>query len=408
MIGYEGSGSLISASSRAVAVEVLVHGAQSRARLAQKMGLSPATLTRLVRPLLNAGVLIEAEAVRTPGRGRSSLPLDVDPNRDRFIGVKLTRESIYAVVTDVRSRILDERAVPLASLEVADVVAAVAEVVRALGSGSGARITAVGVTVGGRVDGGGTVADSPFLRWRDVPLRALLGRALGLAVHLDNDVVGLTRAQQWFGHGRGLPSFALLTVGAGIGYGLVVNDEMVPTLVGPVSHYPIDPSGPLCSLGHRGCLTALLSSPSITAAVSAAHGRAVGYDETLDLARTGDAAALRVVRDGARALGRAASAITALTGVTRIILSGEGVHLVDLARSSVEQGRAEYDDDDAPRVDLVVRPMDFFEWARGAAVVAIQREFPPSAPRGTASDDGPRRPSGGDDPAARVDLYISS
>lgn len=367
---------LLSTSSKAVAIEILVHGAESRARLAQRMGLSPATLTRLVRPLVDAGVLVESDAVRTPGRGRAFVPLDVVPDKYRFIGVKLTDESIYAVATDVRSTILDDITVPLTSLQVPDVVAAVTDVVGRLQAGSDQATTAVGVTVGGKVEAGDVVADSPFLHWRDVPLRSLLSQALGLPVHLDNDVVGLTRAQQWFGHGRGLSSFALLTVGAGVGYGLVINGEMVPTFVNPVSHFPVDPSGPLCPVGHRGCMTALLASPSIASAVSAAHGRLIAYDEVLEMAEAGDPTAARVVREAARALGRAASAIATLTGVTRIILSGEGVHLVDVAPASVAEGRAEYSIDPPVEGELIVRPMDFLEWARGAAVIAIQREFP--------------------------------
>jgi predicted NBD/HSP70 family sugar kinase len=237
-------------------------------------------------------------------------------------------------------------------------------------------LDAVGVTVGGRVDAGEVVADSSFLQWRNVPFRSLLGEAVRAPVYLDNDVVGLTKAQQWFGHGKGYSSFALLTVGAGVGYGLVINDVMIPTLLNPLSHYPVDPSGPLCPLGHRGCMTAFLSSRSIIAAVSAAHGRFVEYDDVLEMARAGDAPAIRVVQEAARALGRAASAITAFTGVKRIILSGEGVHLAEAARSSVEEGRTEYDADSALRSELIVRPMDFLEWARGAAVVAIQQTFP--------------------------------
>jgi predicted NBD/HSP70 family sugar kinase len=366
----------LSHTGRAVAVEILVHGPQSRARLADKMGLSAPTLTRLVRPLIESGVLVESDAVRTPGRGRSSLPLDVVPERYRFIGVKLTTESIYAVVTDLRACILDEEIVPLESLRVPDVVAAVGAVVRSFQSRSNRPIDGVGVTVGGQVEAGEIVADSPFLHWHDVPFRSLLSTEIGVPVYLDNDVVGLTKSQQWFGHGKGYTNFALLTVGAGIGYGLVVNDEMVPTLVTPVSHFPVDPSGPLCPLGHRGCMTAYLASDSITSAVSVGHGRLIGYDEVLDLAKADDPIACRVVREAARALGRAASAITSLTGVELIILSGEGVHLAEVARSSVDEGLREYDMHRDPLTDLVVRPMDFLEWARGAAVIAIQEEFP--------------------------------
>lgn len=359
-----------------MAIEVLLHGAQSRARLAAELGLSAATLTRVVKPLIAAGLLEESDAVRTPGRGRSSLPLDVVPGRYRFIGVKLTEESVYAVVTDLRARVLDEEIVPLQSLQVADVVGVVSRVVSAFQARSELPVNAVGVTVGGQVENGEMVSDSPFLHWHEVPFRALLGESLCMPVHLDNDVVGLTRAQHWFGHARGHENFALLTIGAGIGYGLVINDRMVPTSVHPVSHFPVNPAGPLCPLGHRGCVTAYLAAPSIVSAASVGHGRMLGYEEVLDLAKGGDPIAGRVVREAAQALGRTAAAIAALTGVDRIILSGEGVHLAEVAEVALDEGLSDFGGHRGPHARPVVRPMDFLEWARGAAVIAIHAEFP--------------------------------
>lgn len=366
----------LSAPSRAAAIEILLHGAQSRVQLAFKLSLSAPTLTRAVKPLLAAGILQESEAVRTPGRGRSSLPLDVVPERYRFIGVKLTEESVYAVITDLRARVLEQEVAPLESLQVADVVALVTRMVTSFQERSDLPVSAVGVTVGGQVEAGEMVADSPFLHWHEVPFRALLSEALGTPVHLDNDVVGLTRAQHWFGHGRGFENFALLTIGAGIGYGLVINDTMVPTSTHPISHFPVNPGGPLCPLGHRGCATAYMSSPSIVSAASVGHGRSLGYEEVLNLAKSHDPVAGRVVREAALALGRTAAAISSLTGVERIILSGEGVHLAEVAEAALDEGLSDYGGAREPHPRPIVRPMDFVEWARGAAVIAIRAEFP--------------------------------
>ena len=366
------------AASRDVAVDLLVHGAQSRIQLAKKMGLSPATLTRLVKPLLEAGVLAEAPAVRAQGagRGRSSVPLDVVVDNYRFIGVKLTSESIYAVATNLRAEVLASETAAEPSLAVPDVVAAVAEVVRRLETRAGREVRGVGVTVGGRVDKGETVADSPFLRWHDVPFRTLLAEQVGPPLFLANDVVGLTKAQQWFGLGRTYSDFALLTVGAGVGYGLVVNHQVIPTLVSPVSHLAIDPHGPLCPRGHRGCLTAYATSGAISAAVSAARGRPTSYEQVLRLAEDGDPLAERVVAEAAHAVGRATAAITSLTGVERIILSGEGVRLAEVAHEALHAGRTEYSAGRGSMLEPVIRRMDFLEWARGAAVIAIQARFP--------------------------------
>lgn len=366
----------MSAASRSVAIDVLVHGAQSRGQLARRMRLSAATLTRLVKPMLQAGILVEADAVRTPGRGRSSLPLDVVVDGRKFLGVKLTADAIYAVVTDLRARVLDQEVVPLASLDVPDVVAAVTGLVARLGDRADGTVEAVGVTVGGHVKDGETVADSPFLHWHEVPFRSLLNSDVSVPIHLANDVVGLTMAQQWFGYGRAHADFALLTVGAGVGYGLVIGHEVVPTRVSPISHFPIDPYGPLCPWGHRGCMTAYVTSAAVTAAVSSGHGRTIGYDEALALAEEGDPLAARVVHEAALALGRAAAAITSLTGVERIILSGEGVRVAEVAQDALRTGRLQYAAPYESSLEPIIRPMDFLEWARGAAVVAIRAEFP--------------------------------
>jgi predicted NBD/HSP70 family sugar kinase len=364
------------ALARAVAVDILVHGPRPRSSLAQRLDVSPATLTRITRPLVDSGVLIEGGAVRTPGRGRSSLPLDVATDARHFLGVKLTRESIYGVRVDLRARVVDAEVVAEPSLAVEEVVTAVTDVVARLRARSDRPVAAVGVTVGGNVDRGGNVTDSPFLEWHDVPFRTLLAEEVEEPLYLANDVVRLTMAQQWFGFGRTYADFALLTVGAGVGYGLVIDHRVVPTEVSPVSHLPLDPHGPLCRLGHRGCLSAYVVSEAMCATASQAYGRTVSYDELLGLAESRDLVAARVVAEAARALGQATAVVTSLTGVERIILTGEGVRLAEVAPDALAEGRLAYAAGPQSAIEPVVMPMDFVEWARGAAVVAIQHEFP--------------------------------
>ena len=359
-----------------IAIEVLVHGPQSRAQLARKLGVSAPSVTRLVKPLLDRGILVESDLVRSPGPGRSSVALDVVADREQFIGVKLTSDALYGVVTNARAEVLASRTSSAPSLAVADILTAASDLVGSLAAQATAPVRAVGVTVGGKVDGGEEVANSPFLHWHDVPFRTLLGERIPYPLYLANDVVGLTKAQQWFGYGRTFPDFALLTVGAGVGYGLVVNDAVVPTQVSPVSHLPVDSGGPLCSRGHRGCLTSLVTSGAVAAAVATALERPVTFEEVLELAQVEHPVALRAVSDAAWAVGRAVSMITSLTGVDRVILSGEGVAIAEIGRTALRRGQLAFAGNAEKAPEPVIRHMDFHEWARGAAVIAIQASFP--------------------------------
>jgi len=269
------------------------------------------------------------------------------------------------------------------------VVEALVAVVQALtagsggsGSGSGGRggvagLAGVGVSIGGKVTGQRTVLRATFLAWREVDLGGMLAERLGVPVVVENDVVALTEAERWFGLGRGVDDFAVVTVGAGVGYGLVVHGRQVitpDTGLGLGGHVPLDPTGPICVDGHRGCSTAMLSTTSMCASAAVGLGRRVAYDELLALAASGDPVAVQVVGTAGRSLGRMIAAVANLTMVGTVVLSGEGVGLVDVpvAATELRAGIAADRDPDASEVRVLTGAADFGAWARGAAAVAVQ------------------------------------
>ncbi|BFO18489.1 hypothetical protein SHKM778_48770 [Streptomyces sp. KM77-8] len=100
----------------------------------------------------------------------------------------------------------------------------------------------------------------------------------GLPVTVENDVRALTVAEQWFGAGVGLSDFALVTVGAGIGCGLVVHGQVVAGahgVAGEIGHVAIDPAGRVCHCGNRGCVEAIAADQAILDRITETTGRAV-------------------------------------------------------------------------------------------------------------------------------------
>ncbi|MFD3483190.1 ROK family protein [Streptomyces sp. NPDC058665] len=378
----------LSGATHAVALEVLLRGPLSRSELARRLDLSAGSLTRLAKPLLDSGLLVESGTSHEPRAGRPTRPLDIVADAHHFIGAKITHESVHAVLTTLRAEVVASARADLPGRDPASVVTVLhslaAELAAQLPPGT-THITAAGVSLGGCVADHATVTQAPFLGWEDdVPLGALLSDALGVPIAVDNDLLALTRAEHWFGAARGHDRFAVLTVGAGIGYGLVVHDRVVDSPdagVGLLGHFPLDPLGPLCPRGHRGCATAMLSMASLRAAASVGLRRDVPYDECLELAAAGDPVAGPLVMASGRALGRLIAAVANLTLTTEIVLTGEGARLAEVAADALRDGLAYDRDPRAAAVSLDVRPLDFGLWARGAAVTAIQAYVLGRAPR---------------------------
>jgi len=370
----------LSGASHAVALDVLINGPLSRAELARRLELSAASLTRLAGPLVEAGLLVEV-GPRNGGSGngdtrigRPERLLDVVPTSHHFIGIKLTGDTAYGVLTTLRAEEVASEHLPLTDRDPRAVVQVVADLVTHLRR-HGPAVTAVSISLGGLAADHSIVTAAPFLQWADVPFGRMVEELTGLPTVVENDLIALTEAEHWFGAGRGLDRFAVLTVGAGVGYGLVVRGHQIASPdagLGLIGHVPLDPAGPTCFAGHRGCSTAMLTMPSIAAAASVALRRRVGYDEVLDLAVDGDPAATRIVADSGRALGRLIALAANFTMPERVVIGGEGVRLVDVARAEIDEALAEDRDPQASRMPIVVLPGSFTQWARGAAVIAIQ------------------------------------
>ena len=362
-------------STRAIVADVLLHGPLPRAELARRLSLSPASLTNLTRPLIDLGLLVEHDVQSQPETGRPSQPLDVVPDWHPVIGLKLNPDDLFAVRTDLRARVLEQYECKLAAPDVATVAEAIAGAIEMLDPSG--EVGRVGVSLAANIrPGDALVRESPYLGWSQVPLARIVAGRTGRSVVLANDVRALTAAQHWFGAGRHSHCFGVLTVGKGVGCGLVVNNAIVAGHdghAGLVSHVPVMEGGPLCRQGHRGCASAYLSSGSIARSLAATHGfRWSSFDNALDAARAGSPPAVRVFREACYALGVLAAGIANMIGPDRIVLSGEGIGMYDVAPDAVNDAIERNIHWEASSFKLDVEPFAFSEWARGAAVVAIQ------------------------------------
>lgn len=367
---------------------LLQHGPLSRAEIGRRTGLSPGAVTKVATPLIADGWITEAGRPSTErAGGRPATLIAVRAERARFVGVKVTGDELIGVLADLTARPLASRRAALGSRDVGSVVVAIARLVDRLRKAAGATgadpLHSIGVTISGDVDGQtGTVQYSPFLNWRRVPLTQLVESATGVPAVIENDVRALTVAEQWFGAGVGLSSFAMVTVGAGIGAGLSIGGRVVSGargVAGEVGHLPVSGSDRVCTCGNIGCVEAVASTHAIIEQARQATGDpALTMDQAVRLAHTGDPAVRAVFARAGHAMGLALSAVANLIGPERIIISGEGVASYDLYADQIRRTFADHAFGAAADCDLVVRPLPFEEWARGGAAVAAQRLFAPA------------------------------
>lgn len=209
---------------------------------------------------------------------------------------------------------------------------------------TGERPAAAGVSFGGPVDATtGTVHLSPHVPgWEDTPLRQMLEAELGVPVSVDNDANAGALGEHRFGAGRGCDSLLYITISTGVGGGWILGGQLwrgAGGMAGEIGHTVVDPEGPLCLCGKRGCLERLASGPYIAQqarerleaqpdqgqALRALVGRdmgAVTAQLVSQAAAQGDELAWEVLKMAARALGTAIGNAANLMNPQRFILGG--------------------------------------------------------------------------------------
>jgi predicted NBD/HSP70 family sugar kinase len=358
---------------------IVTQGPLSRRDLARVTGLSQSTITKVVKPMLELGYVVE-EKEEVQGPGRPVVPLRVNSDRHYVVGAKVTPQELVAVVTDPQAQVLAAARAMRAGRGPEDAARELSALVDELLSRDATfreRVEGLGVALGGHVDAeNGVLRYSPILGWSDVPFAALLERQTGLASIVENDVDALAIAEQWFGAGRGVDTFAVVTVGAGVGCALVVDNELVlgtTGLAGELGHVVIDPDGADCQCGNRGCLETIASDGAIIAAANSPQRPVKDFAQAAALARAGDADARAAFARAGDALGRGISIVLNLFNPARVIVSGEGVAASDLLVETLEEAVARYSFSSAAEdCELITRPLEDETWARGAAATVLR------------------------------------
>lgn len=316
----------------------------SRAGIAASTGLNKATVSSLVSDLIERR-LVRETGITEHRIGRPATMLTLDGGRYAAIGLELGADHLTAVAVDLAGTELVSwrRAFPGLSATPAKAVSAIAALVGRVVNriaGQDRRLLGLAVGVPGLVEGDGTVRLAASLDWSDVALRADLCKALrdpDYEVVVDTSANLAALAEHRHGPYAGIGNFVCLTGDAGIGAGLMVDGQLLRGArgyAGEIGHLQLDPAGPPCRCGRRGCLEAMAGIRAIVTRVlpdAEADGPLVDFapevDRVLALARRGDRVALDALTAVGQHLGHGASLLTNLLNPEVVLLGGAFVPL---------------------------------------------------------------------------------
>lgn len=262
-----GNQDLVKELNQAVILNIIWrHAPISRAEIARVSGLTRGTVSSLVDELIGESYVKEMGA-GTSAMGRKPIMLQLNAGAGVIVGVDLGVNYILIILADLRAEVLARKRLAI-SPEMGEkwilekMLRGIEEILtQAPPTPRG--LLGIGAGVPGLVEmEHGILKFAPNLRWKNVPLKDILQERFDAPVYVDNEANVGALGEKWFGAGQGVRHMVYLSVGMGLGAGIVLNGELyrgATGYAGELGHFTILPDGPLCGCGNRGCWEVLAS-----------------------------------------------------------------------------------------------------------------------------------------------------
>jgi predicted NBD/HSP70 family sugar kinase len=383
------------ASSRAAILD-LIRGAGtiSRVELTQATGFSAPTVSIVVRRLIEEGFVAEVGHGRSTGGKRPAL-LQLNPSARFAIGLHLHEDGINFVIGDLGSTIVARWrrlvAEPLEPQAVVDLIAREVSENLARVDIDTDRILGIGVVSPSPVATNSVLpAGSPATAAADAEfsLSTALEEATGLSVFLDNDATAAALGEYWSGGIEAGAMFAAIYMGSGLGAGIVLDGTALrgaSSNAGEVGHICVQPDGPACWCGSRGCLEVLAGPARIVERATEAgfpvSGATVSqqFAEIARAATRGEPVAVGLLEDSARYVALAAQTMANLLDLDLIVLTGPAFALAGSLYLPLIQDRLDtlFFARHTHQVRCVISSNAPYAAAIGATALVLQTELSP-------------------------------
>jgi len=334
-VGSGSQSALREANAARIVDAVRRFGSLTQVELAETTNLSPATVSTIVKSLLESGAIETRATVRS---GRRAQLVTLARQSGILVGVHVGRRNVRMLVSDASFTVLGEQNLPLRPDHLHDttldrVALLIVEQVEALGS-SLDEVLGIGVGIPAPLDPAtGMIAARGLMRgWEDVNLSSVLAARLGRPVVVNNDAKMGLLGEARFGAARGFADVMYVRSSYGTGAGILIGGDLhhgPHGTAGEIGHMLVDPLGPICRCGSRGCLDTVVGATALIDSLRTSHGP-LTLGDVLRLASEGDPGCRQVVTDAGALIGTQIANLAVAFDPAVVVVGGELATTEDL------------------------------------------------------------------------------
>lgn len=354
------------------------YGAMTQVELAENTGLSTATVSNLVRKLVEDGTFTTSDTTRS---GRRATLVSIARKTGIGVGLYIGRTHLSICITDFSQTTLAYHDLPLAHEHKPDSTLIQAsrlihETVDSIGATSD-EIVAIMIALATPIDWKHQqIGVHGILRdWDGTDIVAHFSKSFHCPVFLDNDANAAAIAESKKGSATNLSNFFYLHAGSGIGSALFINNALYRGFMGfagEIGHIQVDPFGDICACGNRGCLNTVVNEHRLVSVLSVTHGQ-ITFDDLIDGALQGDSGCRRVIADAAVRIGTVTAQACITMDPQAIVVGGSLSRAGEIFLEPLQQSiqRLLFPDAVAP-IKVIQSEIAQTNVALGAALAAIE------------------------------------
>ncbi|SNZ03500.1 transcriptional regulator, MarR family [Terribacillus aidingensis] len=351
----------------------------SRADIAKETGLTPPTVSTIVKELIEQGLVVESTLGSSSG-GRKPKMLRIRTEGLFVIGVDAGPETVDCILTTLTGEVIGTISRNLQVYTNREFLKQLSQAVDYLLESYSVKrehILGIGIAMHGVVDaeaGIGQVA--PILKLHNIPIKQEMESAFGVPVKVENDARAMALGEAWFGKYDTYETIVAVNIGSGIGAGIIIQGRLLhgaAGLAGEFGHMSIDLNGEICACGNRGCLQTFASGPAIAKRAGMISGEAV-----YQAAVRGEETARNILQETGRTLGIGLINLIHLLNPDRIILGGGVMQSAAyLLPSLKEEIKARALTDKAAKTEIHISELEERATALGAVALLLEELFAP-------------------------------